>query len=360
MLDLIQTDPQEALTRAVPYAWRNALPDEVTRWFELQVDGRGALDVLLAEGLGPSRSTVLRYVRVGGHRYEAFVYGRRLSQISQTKIPIHGIALEGKLAVAADPIRLLSPAEVEGLAKERGQSLQPVCGVCSRAADLKTQGVAADLGGELACFCSLDHAQLVNLRWVLAESGGPAAKASAHSVGQDSWTHGTKTVLYMRLNFPDDLTEPIAADSANAQMLGVNAFYAEGSYKLTSLAATVTPLLTLPETKAWYSTAGVGALLDDAREAARLAGYDTDNYDLDITCFTSVPGESYSHWSGLAVVGGKGLWLQGKQGGASVGVTAHELGHNYGLMHANFWDLSANAYTTSIGLGTNVEYRQCL
>ena len=126
----------------------------------------------------------------------------------------------------------------------------------------------------------------------------------------------------------------------------------EGSYDQTWVTATVTPLLTLPQIKAWYGTAGTGALLDDARATARLAGYDTANYDLDIACFTSVPGTNFSGWAGLAYVHGKGVWLQS----AGVGVTAHELGHNYGLLHANFWDTSTNNYSIGIGLGTNVEY----
>src|ERR1017187_3223712 len=189
----------------------------------------------------------------------------------------------------------------------------------------------------------------------MAEGGGggvgPRA-ATEQSAGNDQWTHGEKSLLYMRLNFPDDLTEPISEADASSQMVGVNAFYAEGSYDQPWVTATVTPLLTLPQIKAWYSTAGSGALLADVRATARLAGYDTANYEFDIACFTSVPETNFSGWAGLAYVHGKSIWLQG----AGVGVTAHELGHNYGLLHANFWDTSTNNYNIGIGLGTNVEY----
>src|SRR5262249_16309659 len=90
-----------------------------------------------------------------------------------------------------------------------------------------------------------------------------------------------------------------------------------------------------------------GGLLTDARAAARRAGYDTVNYDLDIVAFTSVPGYDFG---GLAAVHGKGNWLQS----TGVGVTCHELGHNYGLWHANFWD-TTNTFRV-IGSGTNLEY----
>ncbi len=359
MRELIETDPARALTLAAPFHWRTALPASVTRFFEQQVDGRGALDVAVAEAFEHSQERMFRWARVNGQKYEAFVYGRRLRSGCQTQIPLHGIVLDGKMAVSAEPIRLLGAEEADALATARGQTLSRTCGVCGAAANPGQQGVVADIGGELACFCGSEHAQLVAKHWVVAEDGGGGVSPLAvtgQSAGNDSWTHGEKPVLYMRLNFPDDLTEPVSEASAYNQMVGVNAFYAEGSYDQTWLTATVTPVLTLPQIKAWYSTAGAGALLDDARAAAFLAGYDTANYERDIACFTSVPGDSFSGWSGLAYVHGKGLWLQSAAGGALVGVTAHELGHNYGLLHANFWDTSINNLTLGIGLGTNTEY----
>ena len=339
----------------VPFGWRSALPASVTRFLEQQVDGRGALDVAVAEDFKEGNEGMIRGVRINGKEYEAFVYGRRLCQGCQPQIPLHGIVLDGKMAVSAEPIRLLGADEAEALATARDQTLSGICGVCEAAANLGQEGSAADIGGELACFCSPAHARLVTQYWVMAEGGGggvgPRA-ATEQSAGNDQWTHGEKALLYMRLNFPDDLTEPISEADASSQMVGVNAFYAEGSYDQPWVTATVTPLLTLPQIKAWYSTAGSGALLADVRATARLAGYDTANYEFDIACFTSVPETNFSGWAGLAYVHGKSIWLQG----AGVGVTAHELGHNYGLLHANFWDTSTNNYNIGIGLGTNVEY----
>ena len=128
--------------------------------------------------------------------------------------------------------------------------------------------------------------------------------------------------------------------------MSVNSFYTDTSYNLTALDTTVAPVVTVPQTKAYYS-ADPGLLLADARAATKQAGFDTANYDRDIVAFTSVPGYKFG---GLAYVGGKGVWLQSM----GAGVTAHELGHNYGLMHANFWDATTNA--SMIGPGTNLEY----
>ncbi len=351
MLELIQADPANALALTVPFGWRQTLPPQVTRFFEEQVDGRGDFNVAVATDFELGQSAVLRSVRLGTNHYQAFVYGRRLTQSCNNAIPLHGIALEGKLALQADPLRVLAPEEASALAQKLGRPSDQICGVSGQPAAWRNQPVFAESGGAILCFCGTDHYELVNRQWALAESGaggfGGSGIAGVGGARDDSWTHGPKRLLYIRVNFPDDLTEPISETAAYSAMNGVDAYYVQNSYDLTSLDPTVAPLVTLPQLKAWYATIGPGQLLADAREATRLAGYDTKNYDRDIVAFTSVPGYGFG---GLAYVGGKGVWLQSM----GTGVTAHELGHNYGLWHANFWDTITNA--SMVGPGTNLEY----
>jgi Concanavalin A-like lectin/glucanases superfamily/Calx-beta domain len=348
MLKLIENDPQQALEMAVPFHWRRELPAEVTRYFEARMDGRGDLQVVMAEGSGHGKAASYRYVHIGERRYDAFVYGWRLKQVSQQQVPLHGIALDGKLALLADPVRVLEADEAAELETARGRTAVAACAVCGQPSGVMQQETVADVGGETALFCSHDHVALANERLRVAESGGDGSAGQRFSfVADETWTKGPKTVLYMRLNFPDDLTEPISESDAYDVMNEVNAFYVEGSYRTTSLSPMVTPLITLPQTKAWYSAAGPGALLDDARDTARRAGFDTRSYDLDIATFTKVPDFD---WAGLGVLYGKGTWLQSQ--GQSV--TAHELGHNYGLVHASFWDTTTNG--SVIGVATNIEY----
>lgn len=354
MLQLIQTDPAQALALAVPYAWRQEMPADITRFFEQQVDGRGAYNVLAGTDFSSGSTTTYRYVQVNGQSYEAFVYGWRQSEVSQASIPVHGIAIEGKLAVSTEPLRQLTVAEASTLDSRVVQPEDVICSVSGKPATSRGSPVYAESGGGVLCFCGEDHYKLVNQQWTLAESGGGGIETSPGSfdanatatAANDAWTHGNKTVLYMRVNFPDDLTEPISEADAYSQMDGVNAYYTVNSYDLSSLTATVTPLLTLPQVKAYYSPDPT-LLLADARAVAAAAGYQTTNFDRDIVAFTSVPGYTFG---GLAYVHGKGVWLQSMD----VGVTAHELGHNYGLWHANFWNALTNF--SGIGPGTNLEY----
>ena len=346
MLELIEANPERALQLAAPYSWRRALPDNVTRHFEQWIDARGDLEVAIAESETEHREIFYRWAVFGGQRYRAFVHGRRTAQISQQNIPLHGIALADKIALTPEPIRPLDPAEAAALETMRGQATGDSCAVCGR--ELGTESQAGEIGGETRRFCDTEHVALANQTLALAASGGSSGTLNLAAGGSSAWTQGRKNVLYMRVNFPDDLSEPNSETAAYNTMTAVNAYYVENSYNQTWLDTTVTPLLTLPQIKAWYATAGPGALLSDARALARKAGYDTANYDRDIVSHTGVPGFD---WGGLGMVGGKGTWLQGY----GTGVTVHELGHNAGLFHANFWE-TYSPYTGIYGAGTNIEY----
>jgi hypothetical protein len=126
----------------------------------------------------------------------------------------------------------------------------------------------------------------------------------------------------------------------------VNAYYHDSSYDKTSLVTTVTPTVRLPRTAADYEANGDGPILADAQAAARAIGFDSAGYNLFIVAF---PRLSFGY-SGKAFVGRAGVWLNGS---FSSGVTSHELGHNYGVHHANLWQTTDGSV---IGPGANVEY----
>jgi len=155
-----------------------------------------------------------------------------------------------------------------------------------------------------------------------------------------------------------DLAGASFSDTTGASLIsGLNSFYSEMSYGKTGFVpagsgSDVSPVFRMPQTASWYGTNNAyNQLRTDARSAATTAGYVLSSYNLDVTCMGAVPGFG---WSGLAYVGSAGAWIRNS---SSTGVTAHELGHNYGLNHANFWDTSGQSV---IGTGTSVEYGDSL
>jgi len=107
----------------------------------------------------------------------------------------------------------------------------------------------------------------------------------------------------------------------------------------------------LPQTQTYYAQGSNKTQLQaDARLAARQAGFETNNFNLDIVAFSYT---SNIGWLGLAGVGGKGNLLNGA---FFFQEAAHELGHNYGLLHANLWRSTDG---NPIGQGSNVEYGDC-
>lgn len=190
------------------------------------------------------------------------------------------------------------------------------------------------------------------------QPAAPAAAATASPPGtvrrsiakaDASRTRGTKSVLFVRVNFPDALEEPISVRAAEALMEGTDEFFRRNSYGALALTATVTPVLTLPQPTSWYA-AWAGQrddflpLLQDARAIAEAAGYPTVAYDLDCIFTAWMP-----KYLGLGYFG-KGVLLRINH----VGAAAHEFGHNLGLYHAEGWQATAS---DQLGTGKVIEYR---
>ncbi|MCB1129004.1 MAG: hypothetical protein KDM81_21070, partial [Verrucomicrobiae bacterium] len=304
---------------------------------EEAVQGRGRLDVYWASPLpGPEAADLhcgkVAYLTMGERVWRAYLYGRRRTQMSQEEVAFHGIAVGNALALDEKPLRPLTPEEalVTQSLSDAGRS--PVCAACGE--PVGSDGVLAQLGDEFVWFCNKSHLNEVNRGLMAAE-----AEPSGDTIGSTpppqyaNWTLGTKRVLYLRVVFRDDILEPITASEAMEAMKQVNDFYAEASGGKTELVTTVSSTLTLPHPNEFYGIAGPGALLGDAQVQALAAGYAADEYDLLLIRHPNVDAFT---WAGLG--GGGVAWLQT----SNVGVAVHEIGHNYGLPHANFWETRRN------------------
>ncbi|MGE3310991.1 MAG: Calx-beta domain-containing protein [Limisphaerales bacterium] len=333
MREMIRTNPKAALAAAAALSWsrRQALPGAVRTELEEWISATGDLEVLCAwrmpgragSGSG-SGSGYQRTFTTVDRVFHAFVYGRRLAQTTAHGISVHGVAVDDVIAIAEFPLRALGPEEAED-ARRAGRlpAGAEACAVTGAPATLWV-----DHGGTLLALADASVVESLGRSLMSVE---PGFRENQDPPEFRQWSHGVKRLLFMRARFPDDVREPISEADASDVMRLANEYFAAASFNNLGIISTIGPLVMLPQPKLYYSVRGPGALLADARTATRDAGIEPDVYDLDMVRFENVPGFD---WGGLGSVGGKGVWLQG----SGLGVICHELGHNLGLSHANFWN----------------------
>src|SRR5213075_374913 len=197
--------------------------------------------------------TIKRRVTVKDRIYRASVYGQRLQQTTKDTMPLYGIAVGDVLAVHESPVRVLEPGESPDPSMPAGDS-GSLCPVSQQAS---ASGVRVEAGGEIFHLCKAGHIAAFSQR---LEQQATAIGQAGSSVPSFAWTHGPKTVLIMRVNFPDAPSASISEADAYDLMRAVNDFFVENSFGAMSLSAIVTPLLTLPNPAAWYN----GNLADEA------------------------------------------------------------------------------------------------
>ncbi len=365
LADLIVADPASALAHAVPATVRRGLPPEVVAQLEQRISGTGTLEVLIVEtDSAPDHGhRISRLATIAGEIFQAYVYGRRLEQATKEGIPLHGIGLNGHLALHASPARLLEPDDVTAAA-----------------------GLTLEIAGQVRRFSDQQSLSTALTRLESAEAGiqprPPAVRWEEHPDGTStvaplvspagsSHSLGAKKMLIIPVDFSDLPGQPTTNDKKTTytkdycQALADNElapFYAKSSYGNTSLTSTVTPLLRLPRAAAYYATAqnaggvfiGDTDIRTDTLSAATAAGFDPAGYDrvmLLHSGFHSLPSTQVSY-GGLGQFGGSFLWVNAA---LDFRVTAHELGHTYGLNHANLWKVTDGNPVSPAG--SSVEYK---
>ena len=350
--ELIRLAPKTALEYAILDATKNHLPASIAEHLERRVSAYGDLLVYALDEIDRSTGKIAGddkelEVVIGETRYKACVYGRREVMTTKLQIPLQGIVLDGLMAVDENPARKLEPTEYASHDVDLSK--------------LGEYGTIAEVGSEIVYF--LNHSELESfvreqIKWE-GKIGHVRPKENFASDELNStWTEGPKAVLFIRVDFPDRPGEtvdgqtglPLTFQRAQDLMNSVNSFYTNSSYGKTSFqTVTVTPVIRLPQPTGYYMVPGTNGdftrMMTDARNAARAAGFETNNYNLDIVASANTGVNA----AGLGLVGSKGTWLIGF---FSFGFPAHELGHNYGLLHANLWRTTDG---TIIGQGNNQE-----
>jgi hypothetical protein len=340
---LIEANPQAAIEKAFPVELSNRLPASVNQFLEKRISARGDFNVYAVDETDADERLINhrteREFIVGETRYKAFVYGRKASMTTKLDIPLRGIVLDNLIAVDENSARIVEPSELA----ERNVEKETI----------DKYEVIAEVGGNLIYFP--DRKGFDEYLRDLTAWEKTIAPSYLDYSSLTPWTEGAKTLLFIRIDFPDRQGEPLDRNNqplteARAQNLmagEVNPFYVSNSYQKTSMATTVTPVVRMPRVQSFYTRDNLIDLITDARNAARAAGFETNNFNLDLVAFSY---NSTFTFSGISPIANKGALLNGS---FTFKTTAHELGHEYGLMHANLWRTFDG---TPTGSGANVEY----
>ena len=377
MRELIKDNPREALANAVPMVVRQQLPSSILGWLERRVNRRGA--VMVYQGVPPP-GQVLLHGKTLTHRIATLGSEGAFNMYPAGDLPLkpkpgepdpnllpwpdrplNGIVIDREFAANSEPLRVLEVGEVPDHAKKAVMNC-PISGKQTLAASEVDQPVTPEQAetvvetpDEIIYLCGGYHKTQLTETLLYGEgaTGGPVTLSGALPAPPTP-AIGQLKVLYIPMSFQDQVQNNNLPTESKCYeiMRNVADYYSKSSFgKLTTL-TTVTPPIRLPKNEAWYvqrdssnggDIDGLGLEMAHAREEARRIGFDYNNYD--VTVLRLIGGARPTGGWG----GGSTVWVYGD----SVGVTAHEIGHAFGLAHANFWD---TAGTSAIGPGANAEY----
>jgi regulation of enolase protein 1 (concanavalin A-like superfamily) len=361
--EVIQSDPQQALEAAVPMVVRQALPAGVVAQLEQRIAGRGVIRSYWAAPETEAETTsppVLRYAELeNGETLRAHVYGRRAEAVGWTmNASLNGVAIDGHFAVNESPIRRLEIGEKPDSNKVAVE-VCPISGIRTQAPPAEvpvTAGSAVlEAYGEIVYLCDGSHTLLYEQSLIYGEaSSGGAQGFTGILPSAPTPSVGVVKVLCIPAIFADQGQVPASEATMLNMLRETGDFYQVTSYGRLTLQATVIPPVTLPRNQAWYfgkdSTSGfikevdgLGIEMTHAKEEARKMGYDWQDYHC--TILRSNGGAR----SPTSYGGGGNVWMRSD----STSTCSHEIGHAFGLAHANFWQTNG---ASVIGPGGNVEY----
>lgn len=278
LLSQVESNPGLVLNSAVSASVRARMPAEIQMYIESKVSLPGTLEVLYEDFEG------------GQAHLKHFLRESDLGQIS--------------LHFEVAPPDLLSglPATVTGvLVPDREQK-----------------------GGAMA----LKSGESV---LTLAAKGGKGGGNNGGTPASTSSALGERKTLVILVNFQDFPNEPYTREFAEDLILGTTSdYFLESSSQQTWLSGDVVGWHTIPVSSAVCDR---NAIALEAEKAAAATGVDIDAYSHRVYAFPQIS----CGWWGLSSVGGtpSTTWITGK---LKLGVTAHELGHSFGLYHSQSLD----------------------
>lgn len=148
-------------------------------------------------------------------------------------------------------------------------------------------------------------------------------------------TIGEIKTLVILFNFTNNQSQPFSPNEIYSSWFtlptSVQAYFKEASFSQTNITGTVTSWLTIPSTNENCSI-NWPKWTDLADQKASLLGYNLSNYQRIAYIFPTTQTCSHGAW---AYVNGDRIWINGVN---SLYFYLHELGHTFGLEHANSLD----------------------
>ncbi len=375
---LIKADPQFAIANAVPMVVRQKLPREILALLEDRVRVRGNYEVYGNVPLEGQEATTEPYTRTvttqDGRRWNAHIFGKRLWQRSTMNASLNGVAVGREMAVSDSPIRVMEVGEIPADDGREIVESCPISGIETKV-EKEIDGALAAVSEETPAFetperviyvCSGGHISQLAEQYMSDEEKehwqqlgtdlnagagtGPANGPLSGSI-PSGWTLGNRTFLYIRACFPDNPVDPQNEQESIDMLKAANDYVVQTSYGRCYLTYSVAPLVVLPYPLEWYnrhntdSGGGDTLVQNHAIQIAKAMGYDVASYHLRAVRWSGGPGS----YGGSASVGGAGMRMKTSSSGTFI----HELGHNLGVWHANYWRTTPPSTT---GPGNNLEY----
>ena len=320
---LIATDPEAALRQSVRYVVRRALPLAVQELLEEPVNAAGSFEVSIACGFGEEGNVdaVERFASFDDQHLNVYTYGRRLDVATKKTLSLNGIAIDDVMALRDQPARVVPPDEAAARGLPAGKFVVEVLG------EIRVFASQGEFDGLTAALIADEEALGPSGRSPEEVSGGPAPLST--------YTEGVKSLLYIICDYPNLTGFPVALSTISNAMNNVTSYYYEASYRKTSLVPTYVPVIVrLPRNGESYTNA-FSTLLSDATDAAQALGYNADDYDRYVVLTDENGGSINFSYAGKAWIGSPGCHLVEPY--YTLRTAGHELGHNFGLYHANYW-----------------------
>jgi hypothetical protein len=351
MRALFRENPARAMAESLSWSEYLSLPEELKPLVEKPFSA--IVDFALLPNCPPANPSLPKIhphqIYMDGQWHNAYVYGRKANITTKDQLPVRGILLDGEVVLADESVEQLSAADAQAVAQLFPSKTAPGISAIS-GQPIATRATTILLGGELYQTASQTEAASMSEGIAAAErSFHPKSVAMAMTAAtvapgtvafnlraaengilgiSSVWTETPKNTLAVRVNFSDAASGFTLQQMTNLMVNSSNAVKVM-SYGKTWLVPRVATV-TLPKTRAEYEAAGSTAIVTDTRTALTAIGINRDTYHIVVHAH---PGMNVGY-AGLGEVGGANNWLNGN---VSLEVTVHELGHNYGLLHAHFW-----------------------